>query len=492
MVLPCLAVGISVTTEAATYYVRNGGSDSEDGRSHEAAWATVDKVNSHAFSPGDVVLFYEGDVWKGTQLVVDWGGTSSEHAVVGSYYLDGGQPRAGYRQERPVIDGADKVPGSMYDALLKVTADRVRVENLAVMNSEGRGVTFSEVDGGQIVNVYISNTYDGGIKFIRGSDGLAENNYVTDSDRVWIESDANWSAAISAVEYDNIVFRGNVVDRVYGEGINVNHNSADALIENNLVFGARAVGIYADASPRPTIRRNMVIGTSDSQFWRSGDTVGAGIVLNNENYHYSDHGGSLNSSVQTRNGRIYSNLVAYAREGIGLWGALDGSSFDGTLIYNNTLVDNDTQLALQKRPAPGSELVNNIALSISSGTRDIDNNALNGIKAATNYFSQGDPGGDLSHNGNRYEGLQLKRMSDWRSIAAPEDVTWEDFSQVQGSSGIGAGSEQPLVAADKVNTYNLDYKLREHSTPVDMGAIRFGATSSNIPKAPAALETRAK
>ena len=100
--LPTFAFLCATASEAATYYVRNGGSDSANGLSHGTAWATLDKVNSFSFAPGDQVLLYEGHRWVGA-LTVDWPGTSSAPAVVGAYYLDGSTPRRGYRTAAPII-----------------------------------------------------------------------------------------------------------------------------------------------------------------------------------------------------------------------------------------------------------------------------------------------------------------------------------------------------------------------------------------------------
>src|SRR5262245_24606355 len=124
----------TTSAEAATYYVRNGGSDSSDGKSHATAWASLNKVNSYSFAPGDSVLFLEGNRWAG-QLTVDWPGTASERAVVGAYYLDGSTPVRGYRSSRPIIDGEDRLPSGPWDALVGVRTERVRVENLRVQNS---------------------------------------------------------------------------------------------------------------------------------------------------------------------------------------------------------------------------------------------------------------------------------------------------------------------------------------------------------------------
>src|SRR5688572_14255902 len=101
--LPIVGFLCASAAEAATYYVRNGGSDSADGRSHATAWASLSRVNSYSFAAGDSVLFHEGHRWVG-QLTVDWPGTNSTRAVVGAYYLDGSNETRGYRTSLPTID----------------------------------------------------------------------------------------------------------------------------------------------------------------------------------------------------------------------------------------------------------------------------------------------------------------------------------------------------------------------------------------------------
>lgn len=52
---------------AETYYVdATHGSDANAGTSENAAWQTLDKVNSFAFQPGDTVRFKSGEVWRGS------------------------------------------------------------------------------------------------------------------------------------------------------------------------------------------------------------------------------------------------------------------------------------------------------------------------------------------------------------------------------------------------------------------------------------------
>lgn len=487
IILPMLAFAWAGAVEAATYYVRNGGNDSADGRSHGTAWASLSKVNSYAFAAGDVVLLQEGSRFVG-QVTVDWGGTSSARAVLGAYYLDGSTPVRGYRSARPIIDGEDRLPSGHYASLVTVKAQRVRVENLRVEDSEGRAIWITDVNDAEIVGNSIHNTYNAGIHFLKSHRGLAENNFVTGAGVGNREDGVPWGAAIEIVQSDDTVVRNNTVSENLGEGINAHTGSARALIERNTVFAVHAVGIYLDTAPDATVRRNIVLGTTNSTYWRSGSTVGAGIALNNERYHYAVGGGPLSTSVQAKRAKIYGNLVAFTTTGITVWGQLEESSFDGMLIFNNTLVDNNTQFAVMGKPQPGAKFINNILLSLSSGTQDVSGGtSLKGMVTKNNYFSRGNPGGDYSHDGNRYTGVSLAKMSGWRAISSRTQVTWRDFVLASGATAINAGDEEPRRMADMTNNFDLDHNTASHNTPMDMGGLTFSTSTSRRPMAPTAL-----
>lgn len=482
-VFVAVAIAAAAPGHSATYYVRNGGNDAQDGLAHETAWRTLAKVNAHSFSPSDRVLFLDGDTFAG-QLIVDWSGTAAEPTIVGAYRLEQGTPIRGFRLKRPVIDGTDTLP-QQYDGLIRVRGAHVHVEDLAVVNSEGRGIQFEDSDDGVVADCETTNSYKSGIKFIRSDRALIQANVVTRAGVAFPEDGGVWGGAIELVASDDGVVRSNEVVEVYGEGINANHGSARTVIENNYVFAARAVGIYVDAAPSTTVRRNIVVGTSNPEFWRTGNSVGAGIALNNESYHYEVNGGELPATVQSRQTRVYGNLVAGASSGIGIWGQFDASTFDDSLIFNNTLVDNDTQLVLRDKPKPGSRLVNNVLLSVSAGTRDVDGTALAGMTASSNYLSRGDPGGDFRAAGSLHTGLVLARSGAWRSANVPHAIDWHDFAIMPGSAIIGLGDREPHILSQGDNTYDVDFNGLPHNAAMDLGALRFSLLPVRTPRKPA-------
>ncbi len=49
-----------------TYYVSTAGNDSNNGKSPETSWKSLKKVSEANLNPGDAVLFYRGDLFRGT------------------------------------------------------------------------------------------------------------------------------------------------------------------------------------------------------------------------------------------------------------------------------------------------------------------------------------------------------------------------------------------------------------------------------------------
>jgi Right handed beta helix region len=441
-----LALFVATSCPAATYYVRNDGDDGARGTSDAAAWATLSRVKRHSFATGDVVLFHEGDRWQG-RLAVDWSGSASAHATVGAYYVENGKAIRGLRGQRPIIEGAGRYPtGGIYDGLIVVnTRDRVRIENLEVRDSGGRGIAFARSHYGEVVDVVVNGTYVDGIHFLSSDHGTVARSLVTHAGLVFPRDGRlhPWGGAITFVDSDFGHVVETTVAETYGEGINTNHGSKGTLIESNRVFAARAVGIYADAAPDTTIRRNIVVGTANSEFWRGSASVGPGIALNNEEYHYRPGSRTLTTGIQSTDAKIEGNLVAYTASGVALWGALEETSHDNLIVSNNTLIDNRWQISGLTKAAAGGLLVDNVLLSLSDGTGDVDSSNLSGITARNNYFSQGDPGGELSHPGNRYNGIVLSKMSGWRTIDSIDDVTWEDVASIVGSAPVDSANDEP-------------------------------------------------
>lgn len=75
---------ISSLANATVYYVSNSGSDLANGTSTGTAWATISKVNSSSFNPGDQILFNRGDSWN-ERLQLPSSGTIGNVITIGAY-----------------------------------------------------------------------------------------------------------------------------------------------------------------------------------------------------------------------------------------------------------------------------------------------------------------------------------------------------------------------------------------------------------------------
>jgi len=122
LVLSWLIVTLCETIWATTYYVSPSGNDDHPGTSAEAAWRTLDKVNSTDLSPGDKVLFEAGREFSGHLLLTaEDAGTPTQPVVIGSYGSGRATIKAGDGSGVTVQDAAGVV-----------------VENLIVLGNDHR------------------------------------------------------------------------------------------------------------------------------------------------------------------------------------------------------------------------------------------------------------------------------------------------------------------------------------------------------------------
>ncbi|PRY40123.1 putative secreted protein (Por secretion system target) [Spirosoma oryzae] len=80
-----LLAGLSSTSFGqTTYYVAASGNDGNSGRSSDAPYKTIDKVNSLSLQPGDQVLFRRGDTFRGS-LKIRQSGVANRPIVVDAF-----------------------------------------------------------------------------------------------------------------------------------------------------------------------------------------------------------------------------------------------------------------------------------------------------------------------------------------------------------------------------------------------------------------------
>lgn len=140
---------LKVSAEGTTYYVDSvGGSDSASGKSENAAWKTLDKVNSVKFSPGDSIRLKGGSVFIG-QLYPKGSGTASAPITIDMY--GGGQ--------KPMIlaDGRNNSVVTLFNQ------EYWEINNLDVTSNNNTavqyGINIIVKDYGTANHIYIRNCY---------------------------------------------------------------------------------------------------------------------------------------------------------------------------------------------------------------------------------------------------------------------------------------------------------------------------------------------
>lgn len=287
---------------AATYYIDSvKGNDSNKGTSSQAPWKSLAKVNSHAFRPGDRILFQRGSVWEG-QLAPKSSGKEGAPLVFDSYG-EGALPR---------IDGA----GGVEDAIRIYNVDHIEVRRLEVTNHGAnpavrRGVHIFADNFGTARHIAVAGMYihdvngsnqrkdNGGIVFRTNGDKVAsrfdgltiERNIIWKVDRSGIVAQSyhwrrtHWNPSL------RVVIRDNLVDDIGGDGI-VPWATDGALVEHNIARNCnRRAGSY-NAGIWPWSTDNSLFQLNEASITRTTlDGQGFDSDFNSRNtvfqYNYS-------------------------------------------------------------------------------------------------------------------------------------------------------------------------------------------------------------
>ena len=406
------------TAKGTVYYVSNSGNDTNDGKSADSAWATLDKVNKAQLSAGDAVLFECESIFRGT--------VSAKAGVTYASYGTGNMP---------IIMGSKKnYAGSdlweLYDAqnniwkLTEYVSDpgvivfNARVDAIdcageitavRVFNAKGE----SESPYNKLLSTKDDLVYYWGTPTTLYSnlDQYSKDNYLylrseknpnTDYERIEIGEDKH----LFDVKFDNVTVDG--ICFKYGAGHAVSGGTIKNLTVRNCVFAWIGGGLLNGANPDNKGSRYgnaiEIFGGCDGFYVHNNwiyEIFDTGITFQ---YHYSS------GSYKMVNVEIYDNLVENCywslewwispksgaqknpevsnihvhdnilREGFNSWGTLHhslptggamlSSSF-GTNNLSNFVIENNIfdRTYVAKDPSVQTRMLN---ISISSGNANIE------------------------------------------------------------------------------------------------------------------------
>ena len=425
----------SAEVGAANYYVdATGGNDTNNGQSNATAWRTINKVNNYNFQTGDDVFFKCGGTWTGgIRLWVDWSGTASNKATIGAYYMDGGSEVHGVSSNKPIIDGNNSAPNSIWGGLVHINDHNyIDIENLRIINANGYGLANYGGNDNNCKNVEFYKTYMGGILYKDCNGGTIERCDLYNVSTIYNEGQETRPANLQLHTTDNVTVKKNTVRESWGEGIGLYWGCDDCLVEDNIVYANKHAGIYLDNAHRISVRRNLVYGTTDPSFHRSSGFMGAGIWTDDEIGRVAANG------TQSDN-KFYDNLVAFCNVGICLATSDAGSVLKNTDVYNNTFIDCKTNFLLYGGPWENSYVRNNISWCISGDCEHINtSNPTPGLTWDHNNWSSA-VSGSASGTGDVIEVPKLQKTTGWRSMTGG-DLKGSDFTLQPTSPAIDKGA----------------------------------------------------
>jgi hypothetical protein len=465
-----LVLLLASSADAATYYVKSGGTG--DGSSDANALGTIGDVEALSLSPGDYVLFKCGDTWAGEALNIAYSGTPENKIYIGAYYLNGvGSETIGASGNLPTFDGETTIPVDTYAGIVSLNryVSHITLRHLRVENSHGVGFKVYDGVGNDIFDCQVDTCRMAGINWYNADDSLIEGNIVTNCSRRELEG-LNWPGSVNTNPGgSNIIIRGNLIYKNFGEGIGIYKNSNNIIIEHNYVWGNKKANIYIEHAQNITIRYNVAHGITDTTYWRGPSSpppnIWSGKEVGQDSYN------------DIENLQIYGNISAYGSAGIRLNGIGYAGSIDWQ-VYNNTCIDNMENYEIGPKISTLHSVIwrNNLSVVIDTGFADHSD----GITGDWDYG-----GGNSSLPAALYgahnaapDASVLNTMSGWTSLTGGTVVLSDAAISSESSTMVGAA--QTLASTyrfglDETKSSPLtDVEIdRSLYAPWDIGALEY-------------------
>lgn len=129
--------------EATNYFVSNNGNDSDNGKSPEKAWKTIERVNERNLKPGDTVFFHRGSIFMG-ELLIQYSGEENNPIVFTAY----GEGKKPVLKGSETLTGFVKTKGNIYSAKVSHDIKNLYHENKSMILARYPDKGFLTMDGG--------------------------------------------------------------------------------------------------------------------------------------------------------------------------------------------------------------------------------------------------------------------------------------------------------------------------------------------------------
>ncbi len=321
----------------AVYYLSSSkGNDSNDGRSPDTPWKTIQKVNATALLPGDAILFKRGDTWN-EEISPSSSGTLTKPIIFGAYGKDGSRPILKNSDAYAVvINNKNFITLNNLDirnckyCIQILNSDSITLEYMNVgLNAEGSGI---DIDKGSDRGIIQYSEINGGtevqderdmIRLMDGSNWNIHHNLIANFGHDGINLVGRipkWHDVEAHVTKNDIHHNEFFTKLGYGRAFSTQGNgpgyASKNKFYNNYIHDVNvSIQIQGDYNE---VYENTIVGVYKSP-QKPDDEV------------FQAAGISLNDYIYSANNKIYNNIIAYT-DGPGINA---NTSDKGNEIYNN-------------------------------------------------------------------------------------------------------------------------------------------------------------
>jgi len=370
-----MILSMATTAFAENYYVKTGGDDNLSGTSDATAWATVSKVNSFTFSPGDNIYFNRGDSWSGNSLYVNVSGNSNNY-ITYSAYGTGNKPIITSGDENNyLVTTYDKsyiniknIHFTNDDATSLISlykTHHIVIDSCEIDNGATYGIGGASVDNNLVYDITIKNCniHDNGSHGIwfnygdttEGEIGIAYN-FIIDNNNIYgnhvsgIKMNSVNVAGGNNHMISNVSITNNNVYSNYAYGIalsSCNNFYGDNVIKSNVVYnngadpnGTNCNGLWLGNVSNAVIEKNIVYNNNSSDI----DGVGIFIDIPGQ-YGYPSHDCIIRNNVCYNHDSVHNQVPwdggsgesAGNSAGIGVFGGVYNCEFYNNICYRNAV-----------------------------------------------------------------------------------------------------------------------------------------------------------
>ena len=448
-----LFLTIISTAHAATYYVSSStGNDNNPGTISQP-WQTLNKVNTRAFSPGDIILFKKGDTWNG-ELHPSTAGTAANYISYGAYST-----------------GINPVIHATSNYALNGNKNYIRYSDFILENAiTGGYITYSN---NQELNNIVSRNNGGNGYLVRGNNNVFTNSRAENNQQYGFLGDDNGGTPSTGHTLNNFI-------ATYNKGEGIQFRIANNIVVNN--------GEASYNGEYPTTEGNgltfTIVNTATITNFHSHHNWGNGLLVIDGSSNVQVIGGEYNHNIRghidypascirfdtnTANSKVlYVNSHDCDSSGM----ILEDGAHDNLVAYS-LFYNNERGLSYGNVPGLNNKIYNNVFynnVGSDSGGLGIRNNVPVTVK--NNIFLNNNKGMFFDNGGNILTHSIDYNLYFGNTVDIRFGSTSYSASQVQNGQYYSAtGYEQHGIGLSPlfVNPSGYDFHLQQTSPAKDNG-----------------------